>query len=79
MIFFFKLNNMKYWHPHLPFGQHISVSTLALRQHLYEKKRKLKQLLSTIPPMSTQQKTTSYLRLFNTKTSDEGNPGSGLG
>ena len=29
MIFFvFKVNNMKYWHPHLPFGQHISVSTL---------------------------------------------------
>ena len=27
---------MKYWHPHLPFGQHISVSTLALRQHLYD-------------------------------------------
>jgi hypothetical protein len=32
MIFFFKKLihcNMKYWHPHLPFGQHISVSTLA--------------------------------------------------
>jgi hypothetical protein len=27
-IFVFKVNNMKYWHPHLPFGQHISVSTL---------------------------------------------------
>ena len=27
-IFFFKVNNMKYWHPHLPLGQHISVSTL---------------------------------------------------
>jgi hypothetical protein len=28
--FFFKLIhcNMKYWHPYLPFGQHISVSTL---------------------------------------------------
>ena len=23
-------NNMKYWHPHLPFGQHISVSTLVI-------------------------------------------------
>jgi hypothetical protein len=22
--------NMKYWHPHLPFGQHISVSTLVI-------------------------------------------------
>jgi hypothetical protein len=21
---------MKYWHPHLPFGQHISVSTLVI-------------------------------------------------
>jgi hypothetical protein len=21
---------MKYWHPHLPFGQHISVSTLVV-------------------------------------------------
>jgi hypothetical protein len=28
MNFFFKVNNMKYWHPHLPLGQHISVSTL---------------------------------------------------
>jgi hypothetical protein len=27
-VYFFKVNNMKYWHPHLPFGQHISVSTL---------------------------------------------------
>ena len=26
----FKVNNMKYWHPHLPFGQHISVSTLII-------------------------------------------------
>ena len=34
----FKVNNMKYWHPHLPFGQHISVSTLALRQLLFIKK-----------------------------------------
>jgi hypothetical protein len=35
MIFFFlKVNNMKYWHPHLAFGQHISVSTLVL----YKKK-----------------------------------------
>ena len=39
MIFFFKVNNMKYWHPHLPFGQHISVSTLALRQHLLNVKK----------------------------------------
>jgi hypothetical protein len=30
MNFFFKVNNMKYWHPHLPFGQHISVSTLVV-------------------------------------------------
>ena len=30
MIFFFKVNNMKYWHPQLPFGQHISVFTLVL-------------------------------------------------
>ena len=29
-FFFFKVNNMKYWHPHLPFGQHISVSTLVV-------------------------------------------------
>ena len=29
---------LKYWHPHLPFGQHISVSTLALRQHLLYRK-----------------------------------------
>jgi hypothetical protein len=28
---FNKVNNMKYWHPHLPFGQHISVSTLVYR------------------------------------------------
>ena len=27
-FFFLKVNNMKYWHPHLPFGQYISVSTL---------------------------------------------------
>jgi hypothetical protein len=27
-FFFFKVNNMKYLHPHLPFVQHISVSTL---------------------------------------------------
>ena len=24
--------NMKYWHLHLPFGQHISVSTLKIKQ-----------------------------------------------
>ena len=36
---------MKYWHPHLPFGQNISVSTLALRQHLYSSKQKLKNVL----------------------------------
>jgi hypothetical protein len=30
IIIFFKVNNMKYWHPHLPFGQHISVSTLVI-------------------------------------------------
>jgi hypothetical protein len=31
-----KVNNMKYWHPHLPFGQHISVSTLVyLKKRLY--------------------------------------------
>ena len=30
MIFFFKVNNMKYWHPHLPFGQHIYVFTLVI-------------------------------------------------
>jgi hypothetical protein len=29
-FFFYKVNNMKYWHSHLPFGQHISVSTLVL-------------------------------------------------
>ena len=29
-IFFFKVNNMKYWHPHFPFGQHISVYTLVI-------------------------------------------------
>ena len=30
MNFFFKVNNMKYWHPHLPFEQHISVFTLVI-------------------------------------------------
>jgi hypothetical protein len=29
-FFFYKVNNMKYWHSHLPFGQHISVFTLVL-------------------------------------------------
>jgi hypothetical protein len=29
-IFFFRVNNMKYWHPHLPLGQYISVSPLVL-------------------------------------------------
>ena len=24
---------MKYWHPHLPFGQHISVSTLVMYEY----------------------------------------------
>jgi hypothetical protein len=28
IFFLVKVNNMEYWHPHLPFGQHISVSTL---------------------------------------------------
>jgi hypothetical protein len=33
----FKVNNMKYWHPHLPFGQHSSVSTLVIiiKQYTY--------------------------------------------
>ena len=30
MNFFFKVNNIKYWHTHLLFGQHISVSTLVM-------------------------------------------------
>jgi hypothetical protein len=30
---FFKVNNMKYWHPHLPFGQHMSVSTLVVYKY----------------------------------------------
>jgi hypothetical protein len=34
LVFFFKVNNMKYWHPHLPFGQHISVSTLYYIKHI---------------------------------------------
>jgi hypothetical protein len=33
IFFFFKVNNMKYWHPHLPFGQHISVSTLVCYEY----------------------------------------------
>jgi hypothetical protein len=33
-----KVDNMKYWHQHFPFGQHISVFKLALRQHLFQLK-----------------------------------------
>ena len=29
----FAKDTMKYWHPHLPFGQHISVSTLVLLEY----------------------------------------------
>jgi hypothetical protein len=35
MNFFFKVNNMKYWHPHLPFGQPISVPTLVYLKKKY--------------------------------------------
>ena len=36
--FFFKVNNMKYWHQHLPFGQHISVSTLVKEKKIRKSK-----------------------------------------
>ena len=40
-FFFFKVNSMKYWHPHLPFfGQHISVSTLVKINKINYKERK---------------------------------------
>jgi hypothetical protein len=36
---------MKYWHPHLPFGQHISVSTLVTFSKKKNNKIKAKQKL----------------------------------
>ena len=35
----FKVNNMKYWHPNLPFGQHISVSTLVAKEKKIRKSK----------------------------------------
>jgi hypothetical protein len=40
MIFiFFKVSNLKYWHPYLPFGQHISVSTLVVKEKKIRKSK----------------------------------------
>ena len=55
---FLKVNNMKYKRPHLPFGQHISVSTLVLL-------KKFKQRLSTIPRISAKRIIAFQLKILN--------------
>ena len=65
--FFFlsKVNNMTYWHPHLHFGQHISVSTLALRQHLLNNDKQKKSVKKKRDLLSIYFVHIYHLRTFN--------------
>jgi hypothetical protein len=56
---------MKYWHPHLPFGQHISVSTLVCNCIINNKLINNKFRFSTVFKINLIYKTTDICSIFN--------------